>query len=95
MNLIRQPRARLIVLTVMLGFFAVTLIPRCYTIWKLNGQKQALELKKVEYSQVNQQLVEQKDKLNSPLAVEKIAREKLGMVKKGEKVLMEVKTDGP
>lgn len=95
MNLIRQPRARLIVLTVMLGFFAVTLIPRCYTIWKLNGQKDTLELKKLEYAQINQQLTEQKDKLNSPMAVERIAREQLGMVKKGEKVLMEVEADGP
>lgn len=95
MNLIRQPRARLIVLMVMLGFFAVTLIPRCYTIWKLNGQKDALELKKVEYARINQQLTEQKDRFNSPMAVEKIAREQLGMVKKGEKVLMEVETDSP
>jgi cell division protein FtsB len=77
----------------MLGFFAVTLIPRVYTIWKLDGQKQALEQKKLEAAQINQELAEQKDKLSSPLVVERIAREQLGMVKKGEKVLMEMETD--
>ncbi len=95
MTLIRQPKPRLIMLALLLGFFAVTLVPRCCTIWKLNAQKQALEMKKIEITQSNQQLSAEKDKLNSPAAVERIAREKLGMVKKGEKVLMEVQTDSP
>lgn len=90
MKLSRQPRARFIIFTLVVVFFGVTLIPRCYTIWKLSGQKEALEMKKLEVTQINQQLAGEKDKLNSPMAVERIAREQLGMVKKGERILMEV-----
>lgn len=95
MSLIKQTKARLIIITVMLGIFAVTLVPRVYTIWKLDEQKDALEQKKLEAMQINQELKEKKDKLNSPLVVERIAREQLGMVKKGEKVLMEIEMDEP
>ncbi|MGI6467620.1 MAG: hypothetical protein GXZ09_09625 [Syntrophomonadaceae bacterium] len=95
MSLIKQPKARLIILTAMLGIFAFTLVPRCYSIWKLHLQKEALEQKKQQAMQLNQELQAEKDKLNDPLVFERIAREQLGMVKKGEKVLVKIEMDAP
>jgi cell division protein FtsB len=79
----------------MLGIFAFTLVPRCYSIWKLHLQKEALEQKKQQAMQLNQELQAEKDKLNDPLVFERIAREQLGMVKKGEKVLVKIEMDAP
>jgi cell division protein FtsB len=95
LSLIKQPKARLIILTAMLGIFAFTLVPRCYSIWKLHLQKEALEQKKQQAMQLNQELQAEKDKLNDPLVFERIAREQLGMVKKGEKVLVKIEMDAP
>lgn len=95
MKLNSKPRARLVIITLTLGIFALTLLPRCYTIWQLNEQKHFLELEKQEALQINQELAHKKDILNTPMAVERIAREQLGMVKSGEKVIMEVQTNGP
>jgi len=95
LSLIKQPKARLIILTAMLGIFAFTLVPRCYSIWKLHLQKEALEQKKQQAMQLNQELQAEKDKLNDPLVFERIAREQLGMVKKGEKVLVKIDMDAP
>lgn len=95
MSLIKQPRARLVIFALVLSLFAVTLAPRLFTIWKLSQQKAGLEQKKMEASRINQELILQKDKLDNPAELERIAREQLGMVKRGEKILIEVRTDSP
>lgn len=95
MSLIKQPRLRLVIFVLLLSFFAVTLTPRLFTIWKLSEQKAGLEQKKMEASRINQELILQKDKLDDPAELERIAREQLGMVRKGEKILIEVRNDSP
>ncbi|MGI6434060.1 MAG: FtsB family cell division protein [Syntrophomonadaceae bacterium] len=95
MSLIKQPRLRLVIFALLLSFFAVTLTPRLFTIWKLSEQKAGLEQKKMEASRINQELILQKDKLDDPAELERIAREQLGMVRKGEKILIEVRNDSP
>lgn len=87
--------AKFMVGALLLSLFAFTLTPRLLTIWKLSEQKAGLEQEKLEAGRVNQLLVLQKEQMDDPAEMERIAREKLGMVKKGEKVLVEVRTSVP
>lgn len=69
-----------------------TIVPRVKMVWDLTQQKEELQQQKAKLLQVNHSLKKQNDELNSPAAVERIAREQLGMVKQGEKVVVEVVT---
>jgi cell division protein FtsL len=69
-----------------------TIVPRVKMVWDLTQQKEDLQQQKAKLLQVNHSLKRQNDELNSPAAVERIAREQLGMVKQGEKVVVEVVT---
>lgn len=95
MGKIKVTILRFVVGVLVLSLFAFTLTPRLLTIWKLSEQKADLEQRKLEADQINQGLVLQKEQLDNPQEMERIAREKLGMVKRGEKILVEVRTDSP
>lgn len=71
----------------------VTIIPRVKTIWELNGQKQQLVLEKAQVQKQNEQLKAQLRDVKKPETVERIAREKLKMVKEGETYVVEVSAD--
>ncbi|NLW90287.1 MAG: hypothetical protein GXY34_01610 [Syntrophomonadaceae bacterium] len=71
----------------------VTIIPRAKTIWELNGRKQQLVMEKNQVQRLNQQLKEQLIESKKPETVERIAREKLKMVKEGETYVIEVSAD--
>lgn len=69
---------------------AFTIVPRVKTVWELSAQRTQLEHQKAVLEKVNKELSLKAKKANSPENIEKIAREQLGMVKKGEKALIEV-----
>ncbi|NLC76254.1 MAG: septum formation initiator family protein [Clostridia bacterium] len=55
---------------------------------KADAQITALEERKAALLAEQQQLLEEKDKLNNPVFIERRAREALGLIKPGEKVLV-------
>jgi len=78
----------------LLGFIGLslmlTIVPRVQIIWELKQQKCDLEQQKKELCQQNIRLQETLNEVNRPESIEKIAREKLGLVKEGETVIVPV-----
>lgn len=72
---------------------AFTIIPRGKTIYQLSRQREELEQQKAVLLKMNKELTREAQKANSPETIEKIAREQLGLIKKGERALVEVKSD--
>jgi len=65
----------------------IIFIPGYLRIRELSRQNQDLEKQIAEFRQLNKDLKEEQEKLISdPLYLEKVAREKLGVVRKGEVV---------
>jgi cell division protein FtsL len=71
----------------------VTIVPRCKTILELSAQKRELKKQKTELQQVNRDYQKRLDELKTPEVIERLARERLGMVKNGEKVIIDVQQD--
>ena len=71
----------------------VTIIPRGKTILELSAQKRELKNQKVELQQVNRDYQKKLEKLKTPEEIERLARERLGMVKNGEKVIVDIQQD--
>ena len=55
-----------------------------------NAEMQSIQNKTEEEKKLSKDLNEQKDLVNSIEYVEKIAREKLGMIKPGEKIFVDI-----
>ncbi|MBO8159761.1 septum formation initiator family protein [Thermosyntropha sp.] len=82
------------ILIIALCFFLLFPVgSRVKTVWKLNERKKELEAIKAELVTENKRLKEEYEKARSLENIERIAREKLGMVKEGEKPLVEVVID--
>lgn len=62
----------------------ITITPRVKTIIELSIQKHELEKQKIKLVEKNELLLEKLEKSQSLENMERIAREQLGMVKKGE-----------
>lgn len=71
----------------------ITIIPRGKTILELSAQKRELKKQKVELQQVNREYQKKLDELKTPEEIERLARERLGMVKNGEKVVIDLQQD--
>lgn len=63
-------------------------IPRVQNIFVLSTRRDQLEKNKEELLIKNEQLIQDKDDLNNLATLERLARERLGMTKEGEKVLI-------
>ncbi|MEN6390299.1 MAG: septum formation initiator family protein [Syntrophomonas sp.] len=84
-----QPaRAKLIVSCLLLGLAAWAVVPRALTVHDLGQRKAVLEQRKAALLEKNQQLTLEKNSLNSPETIERIARERLGMLKNGERYIV-------
>jgi len=70
-----------------------TIVPRAKSIMELSARKQELQKEKAVLMKINSEHKKELTELKSPAAIERIAREQLGMVKSGEKVVVEVITD--
>ena len=81
-------------------FRVLFLLMAAYLIWEIFSQQQMIEEKRHDLSIVERQieaeqqrskvLEREKELLNSDESLEKIAREKLGMVKPGERVFVDL-----
>ncbi|MFT8347714.1 FtsB family cell division protein [Clostridium saccharoperbutylacetonicum] len=70
-------------------FFAVSYIRQSITISRIQKEIDSKQLQLDEINQKNQRLQDEAEKINSdsPDYLEKLARERLGMIKPGEKVV--------
>ncbi|CFX10601.1 Septum formation initiator [Syntrophomonas zehnderi OL-4] len=71
-------------------FLMITIVPRVHTIWELANRKSELQQEKLTLTKINKERQKELEELKSPEAIERIAREQLGMIKKGERVVIEV-----
>jgi cell division protein FtsB len=78
-----------------IGFISlIWWLPQYQRIQELNLRIAELEKRKLEIQAVNQRLQEEITWLGTDAAVERLAREELGMVKPGERVLLDLEAAG-
>lgn len=83
-------RAKIMVLLV-IGFVIIfSIFPRAKTIYELSLRKEALLQQQQIIEVQNRELLILLEQSEQPQEVEKIAREKLGMIKPGEKYIVPV-----
>jgi len=70
-------------------YFIVTLIQQQSEISMIRAQMQVLQHKISQEEQKREELLEQKVEANTDAFIESIAREKLGMVKEGERLFVD------
>ena len=85
-----KSRLKLILAGVLVVFLMLPVAPRVKMVWDLNQRIERLENQKAQLEQHRNELEQELKQANSPAMVEKIAREQLGMVKKGETRVVEV-----
>ena len=85
-----KSRPKLILAGVLVVFLMLPVAPRVKMLWDLNQRIERLENQKAQLEQHRNELEQELKQANSPAMVEKIAREQLGMVKKGETRVVEV-----
>ncbi len=71
----------------------LTIVPRGKTILELSAQKRELKNEKAQLLEMNRQYQAELEELKTPQVIEKLARERLGMVKNGEKVILDLQQD--
>lgn len=76
-------------LAVVLIYAAFTFTTQSNDLYILNLEIKQLEQKIAKEEEEKQRLMEEKDEISSDESIEKIAREKLGMVKDGERVFVD------
>lgn len=81
---------KLIVGSLLCLLMLLTIVPRVKTIVELSDQKQELQKKKISLTKINVEHKKELKELKSSEAIERIAREQLGMIKKGERPVVEV-----
>lgn len=89
----RKPPGKTWVFLLLCGIGFISLIwwlPQYQRIQELNLRIAELEKRKLEIQAVNQGLQEEITWLGTDAAVERLAREELGMVKPGERVLLDL-----
>lgn len=80
-----------LLLTGLLGCLLLfTIVPRAKIIYELSAREKELQKEKVQLTQINEERRLTLESLDSPQAIERIAREQLGMVKKGERTIIKV-----
>ncbi len=79
-----------LVLAGLLCLMLFTIVPRAKIIYELSVREKKLQQEKVRLTQINAELQTTLQNLDSPEAIERIAREQLGMVKNGERTIIKV-----
>lgn len=70
-------------------YFVVTLIQQQENISMIRAEMSALEHKVTKEKEKQEELLEQKSQVNTDAFIESLAREKLGMVKEGERLFVD------
>ncbi len=86
----KNSRTRLIILSIIGLVLVFSIFPRARTIYELSLRKDDLLQQKRTIEVYNEELTIKLKQSGEPQAVERIAREKLGMIKPGEKYIMPV-----
>ncbi|MCX7773169.1 MAG: septum formation initiator family protein [Clostridia bacterium] len=73
----------------MLVYAAFTYSAQSNELYAINLEMKQIEQKIQKETELKEQLLEQKDEISSDESIEKIAREKLGMVRDGERVFVD------
>ncbi len=87
-----KKRINLLLLVIMSGlivYFTVTFIRQQEEISVIQSEMRALKYKIAQEQETHDELLEQKSKANTDEFIENIAREKLGMVKAGERLFID------
>lgn len=79
----------LIIMSGLIFYFIITLIQQQDEISAIRAQMQMLEHKISQERENQEKLLEQKSKANTDEFIESIAREKLGMVREGERLFVD------
>ena len=82
--------AKFLLTAFVLALVVASIWPRVQNIATLSVRRDQLEKTKTELLLRNQQLNQDKEDLNDPVTLERLARERLGMTKEGEKVILPV-----
>ncbi|MEN6327351.1 MAG: septum formation initiator family protein [Syntrophomonas sp.] len=90
-----QAALKLTVFSMIFVLIGLTVVPKVKTIWELSERRDQLEQQKALMAQENKKLEQELKSLDSRVAVEKLAREQLGMVKNGEQYVRPLTIDNP
>lgn len=90
-----QGALKLMVFSIIFVLIGLTVVPKIKTIWELSERRDQLEQQKAILAKQNKKLEQELKRLDSHIAVEKLAREQLGMVKNGEQYVTPLTTDNP
>jgi len=85
-----KPRAIFLISLCFIAYFLYMMIGQEKVISKQRNEIAKIDAKIEEQKALNEELNAQKDKVNSDEYVEKVAREKLGLVKPGEKIYVDM-----
>ncbi|MDD4172532.1 MAG: septum formation initiator family protein [Syntrophomonas sp.] len=83
-------RFRLVLTGLLCAILLFSIVPRAKTIYELSVRKNALLQEKEELTRINEERLQALAEIDSPAGIERIAREQLGMVKKGERTIIRV-----
>jgi len=89
----KKRRINLILLFLMSGllvYFVITYIGQQEEINKIENEMKALQNKIEKEKELQEELLRQQDIIETDEFIEKIAREKLGMVKEGERIYIDM-----
>ena len=86
----KKSKLGLVLLMVFFIYFAYTAVGQQKILYMKDVELKKVQSKIDEETKENEKLKEEQEELNSDEFVEKIAREKLGMVKKGERVYFDI-----
>lgn len=90
MNKRKKSKLALVLTLCVLGYFAYTIVGQEQLIRDKQSQITSINQKIEDEKSKNVELKKQKDQVNSNEYVEKVAREKLGMVKPDERIFVDV-----
>lgn len=85
----KKSRFGLFILLIFALYFAYEMVGQQKMLYSKSLEMQKIESKVKEEKKVNEDLVKEQQTMNSDEYIEKVAREKLGMVKEGERVFVD------
>lgn len=90
MNKGKKSKAGLFIVIAFFIYFIYVLVDQQKILHAKSIEMQNIQVKINDEKTINEELKKQKEMLNNDEYVEKIAREKLGMVKSGERVFVDI-----
>jgi cell division protein FtsL len=85
----KKSRFGLLILLIIGLYFAYEMVGQQKLLYSKSLEMQKMQSKVNEETKVNEDLEKEQKTMNSDEYIEKVAREKLGMVKKGERVFVD------